>query len=168
MVSLASRQGVRFCDGLTRRDFLRVGSPTAGAVGVSLADLTRGEAASRGNEGNCILLFLVGGPSHLDTWDLKPDAPADTRGPFRPIQTNVPGIQICEHLPRTARMADRFALVRSVYHSAAPVHETGHQLMQTGHLCRDGMEYPHYGAVLSHLRGPRRRGMPASVIVPRA
>jgi hypothetical protein len=167
MLSLASSKSVRFCDGWTRRDFLRVGSLAAGAVGVSLADLSRGEGARRGSDANCILLFLVGGPSHLDTWDPKPDAPAHIRGPFRPIPTNVPGIHIGEHFPRMARMADRYALVRSVYHRAAPVHETGHQLLQTGHLCRDGLEYPHYGAVLAHLRGPRRRGMPASVIVPR-
>jgi uncharacterized protein (DUF1501 family) len=166
MLGFAGSKGVRFCDGWTRRDFLRAGSLAAGAVGVSLADLSRCEGARRGSDANCILLFLVGGPSHLDTWDLKPEAPTHIRGPFRPIQTNVPAIRIGEHFPRMARMADRYALVRSVFHRAAPVHETGHQLLQTGHLCRDGLEYPHCGAVLARLRGPRRRGMPASVIVP--
>src|SRR5262249_1664887 len=152
------KKGARFCDGLTRRDFLRAGALSAGAVGLTLADLTglqRAGAASSGDV-NCILLFLIGGPSHLDTWDPKPTAPDNVRGPFRPTRTNVPGVPICEHFPRMARMADRYAIVRSVHHRAAPIHETGHQLMQTGQLFRDGPEHPHYGAVVSHLRGPSR------------
>ena len=83
------------------------------------------------------------------------DAPAEVRGPFRPIPTNVPGVEIGEHFPRMARMAHHYALVRSVHHRSAPIHETGHQLMQSGHLSQGGREYPHYGAVLSHLKGPR-------------
>src|SRR5207253_393224 len=115
---------------------------------------------------NCIVLFLVGGPSQLDTWDLKPEAPENIRGPFRPTKTNVPGIEICEHFPLLAQRADRFAIVRSVHHEEAPIHETGHQLLQTGHLFRDGLEYPHYGAVLSHLHGQRAGGLPPFVMVP--
>ncbi|HEV3257043.1 MAG TPA: DUF1501 domain-containing protein, partial [Gemmataceae bacterium] len=155
------------CDGLTRRDFLRVGALTAGAVGLSLADLTQLQADGAGRSGdvNCILLFLVGGPSQLDTWDPKPNAPDNVRGPVRPIRTNVPGIDICEHFPRMARLADRYAIVRSVHHDAAPIHESGHQLMQTGHLFRGGLEHPHYGAVLSHLRGSRG-GLPPFVVLP--
>jgi hypothetical protein len=166
MLTLNSRRGVRFCDGLTRRDFLRVGGLAAGSVGLSLADLARLEAQGRRSQDiNCIALFLVGAPSHLDTWDLKPQAPDNIRGPFRPIQTNVPGIQIGEHFPLMARVADRFALVRSVHHRAAPIHETGHQMMQTGYLFRGGQEWPHYGAAVSQLRGSRQ-GLPPFVIVP--
>src|SRR5579859_7643470 len=102
--------------GISRRRFLKAGAVSAGAVGLTLADLSRLSAAGSGKDINCILLFLVGGPSQLDTFDLKPDAPENVRGPFRPIRTNVPGIDICEHLPRTAAMADKFAIVRSVYH----------------------------------------------------
>ena len=128
---------------LTRRDFLRAGALSAGAVGLSLADLAQLQAApGRRTDVNCILLFLVGGPSHLDTWDLKPAAPSEVRGPFRPIATNVPGVHVCEHFPRMARMADRYAIVRSVHHREAPIHETGHQLMQTGRLFRGGVEHP--------------------------
>ena len=116
---------------------------------------------------NCILLFLVGGPSQLDTWDLKPARPDNVRGPFRPIQTNVPGIEICEHFPLMAQMADRYAIVRSVHHQAAPIHETGHQMMQTGHLFRGGQEYPHYGSVVSHLRGREPSGLPPFVVAAR-
>ncbi|MCI0463730.1 MAG: DUF1501 domain-containing protein [Gemmataceae bacterium] len=169
MLQFESKKGVEFCDGLTRRDFLRVGTLSAGAVGLSLADLARlqfaGAAESSGGI-NCILLFLVGGPSHLDTWDLKPAAPAAIRGPFQPIPTNVPGIDIGEHFPLMARRAERYALLRSVHHPVAPIHETGHQLMQTGYLFRGGQEYPHYGAVLSHLRGPRPGGLPPWVVLP--
>src|SRR5438128_620048 len=123
MLRFQATRGVEFCDGMTRRDFLQVGAASAGAIGLSLADLARAEGG-RSRDLNCILLFLVGGPSQLDTWDLKPAAPADVRGPFRPIATNVLGIEICEHFPRMARMADSYALVRSVYHRAAPIHET--------------------------------------------
>jgi uncharacterized protein (DUF1501 family) len=165
MLHLEGKNGVKTCDGLTRRDFLRAGAASAGALGLTLADLARLRAAN-GRDLHCILLFLVGGPGQLDTWDLKPDAPSDVRGPFRPIATNVPGIEICEHFPRMARLAHRYAIVRSVHHDAAPIHETGHQLMQTGRLARNGVEHPHYGAVLSHLRGPGAEGMPASVVLP--
>jgi uncharacterized protein (DUF1501 family) len=169
MLQFESKKGVEFCDGLTRRDFLRVGALSAGAMGLSLADVARLQlagAADPSGEINCILLFLVGGPSHLDTWDLKPAAPDTVRGPFRPIPTNVPGIAIGEHFPLMARMADRYALLRSVHHQTAPIHETGHQLMQTGYLFRGGQEYPHYGAVVSHLRGPRPGELPPWVVLP--
>src|SRR5712692_7951623 len=102
MLTLESNKGVEFCDGLTRRDFLRVGALSAGAVSLSLTDLaglTGARAGTRLGEKRCIVLFLVGGPSHLDTWDPKPDAPENIRGPFRPIATNIPGIRISEHFP---------------------------------------------------------------------
>ena len=166
MLQFEGKKGVEFCDGLSRRDFLRAGAIGAGAVGLSLAELTRAEALNGKKDVNCILLFLVGGPSQLDTWDLKPDAPDHIRGPFQPIQTNVPGIEIGEHFPLMAQMADRYALVRSVCHKAAPIHETGHQLMQTGHLFRGGREYPHYGSVVSQLRGRTEEGTPPFVVLP--
>jgi hypothetical protein len=134
-------------------------------MSLSLAEQDRLQAAGR-REVRCILLFLVGGPSHLDTFDPKPDAPAEIRGPFHSIATRVPGIRLCENFPRMAQLADQYAIIRSVHHPEAPVHETGHQLMQTGRLFRSGQEYPHYGAVLAHLRGPGRAGRPPFVIVP--
>jgi uncharacterized protein (DUF1501 family) len=166
MLHLQSDQGARCCDALSRRDFLRAGSLGAGAVGLSLADLARGGRAA--GDVNCILLFLVGAPGQLDTWDLKPSAPSGVRGPFKPIATNVSGVQVCEHFPRMAKLADRYAILRSVHHDAAPIHETGHQLMQTGRLARGGVEYPHYGSVVSHLRGPRPGGLPPFVVLPAA
>ncbi len=168
MLTFESNKGVEFCDGLTRRDFLRVGALSAGAVGLSLADLAtlRALTSPARHDINCIILFLVGGPSQLDTWDLKPEAPEKIRGPFCPIPTTVPGIQIAEHFPLMAKMAERYAIVRSVHHDAAPIHETGHQLMQTGYLSGHGREYPHIGSVVSYLRGPKQTALPPFVILP--
>ncbi|MFL5342587.1 MAG: DUF1501 domain-containing protein [Gemmataceae bacterium] len=146
---------------LSRRQFLRTGAIGAGAAGLALGDLGR-LSASSSRDVNCILLFLVGGPSQLDTFDLKPDAPESVRGPFRPIRTSVPGLELSELLPRTAAQAKHVAVVRSVHHTAAPIHETGHQLMQTGRLFRNGQEHPHYGAVLSYLRGGPRGEWPGA------
>jgi uncharacterized protein (DUF1501 family) len=167
MLRFEARKGVPSCDGLTRREFLRVGALGAGALGVSLGDLARlaGSNLPTGDV-NCIVLFLVGGPGHLDTWDLKPLAPSDVRGPFSPTSTNVPGIQIGEHFPLMARMANHYAIIRSVHHDEAPIHETGHQLMQTGRVCRGGLEMPHYGAVCSYLRRPQKAGVPPFVVLP--
>src|SRR4051812_19483477 len=102
MLRFQGDKGVRFCDGLTRRDFLRAGALSAGAVGLSLGDLVglqNAGAAGRSKDINCILLFLVGAPSQLDTWDLKPGAPDTVRGPFKPAKSNVPGVEISEHFP---------------------------------------------------------------------
>ncbi len=164
MLHLEGNRGVRSCEGLSRRDFLRVGTLGAGALSLTLADLARAQAGR--SEARCILLFLVGGPGQLDTWDLKPEAPSTVRGPFRPIATSAAGVQICEHFPRMARLAQHYAVVRTIHHSAAPIHETGQQLLQTGRLARAGIEHPHYGAVLSSLRGPRAAGVPPWVVLP--
>lgn len=146
----------------SRRSFLKAGA--FGAAGLTLAD---GAAASVLNKDvNLIVLFLVGGPSQLETFDLKPNAPDHVRGPFRPIRTSVPGIDISEHLPRTAALAQHFSIVRSVYHTAAPIHETGQQLLQTGALFTDGRESPHYGAALSYAHGPRDADVPPFVVLP--
>ena len=117
------------------------------------------------SERSVILLLLVGGPSQLETWDPKPDAPADVRGPFRSIATVCPGVRISEHLPRMAARMDRLAIVRSVHHETAPIHETGYQLLQTGRLCRAGEEHPHIGSVVARLEGARN-GLPPFVVVP--
>src|ERR1019366_7979486 len=87
-------------------------------------------------------------------WDMKPNAPVEIRGPYKPIKTNVPGIEISENFPRMAKHADKYTLIRSVYHTAAAVHDTGHQMMQTGRLFQGGVEYPHIGCVLSKFKVP--------------
>jgi hypothetical protein len=111
------------------------------------------------------MLMLVGGPSQLDTWDMKPNAPIEIRGPYKPIKTNVPGIEISENFPRMAKLADKYAIVRSMYHTAAAVHDTGHQMMQTGRLFQGGVEHPHLGCVLGKLRGPKG-DVPPHVLLP--
>lgn len=156
--------GVKRDEGVSRRDFLRAGSLGAGAAGLSLAERPLHAARSAGDR-SCIFLLLVGGPSHLDTWDPKPAAPSDVRGPFRAIPTSVPGIALSEIFPRMAQRADRFAIVRSMHHAAAPIHETGHQLLQTGRLARGGVEHPHIGSVLAQRFAERRSGIPPFVVL---
>jgi uncharacterized protein (DUF1501 family) len=150
-------------EGWTRRDFLRVGG--LGALGLTRANLGPLSAATSGGDRAVILLMLVGGPSQLETWDPKPDAPAEIRGPFRSIATNVAGVRINEHLPRLARRMDRLAVVRSMHHDAAPIHETGFQMLQTGRLCRLGSEAPHVGSVVARLRGAKN-DLPPFVVLP--
>jgi hypothetical protein len=156
----------RTCDGILRRDFLRVG--VLGGSAVSLANSLRwahaGEtAAARGR--SAIFVNLAGGPSHLDTFDLKPDAPAEYRGEFSPIRTNVPGIEISEHLPKLAACADRYAILRGVTHSLA-AHELGSEYVNTGNRPIPSLEFPSYGAVVSkELGGPD--DLPANVTIPK-
>ncbi len=166
MFRLDADKPVHFCDGLTRRDFLHAGS--LGVLGLTLPDMFALKALGAVNpdrDVNCIMLMLVGAPSQLDTWDMKPDAPAEIRGPYKPIPTNVSGVQISEIFPRMAKHADKYALVRSVYHTAAAVHDTGHQMMQTGWLFQGGIEYPHIGCVLGKLKGPKG-DVPPHVLMP--
>lgn len=165
MIRLDAQKPVHFCDNLTRRDFLHAGS--LAMLGLTLPQFLALEAQGavrKERDVNCIMLFLLGGPSQLDTWDMKPEAPAEIRGPYQPIATNVAGIRISEIFPRMARHADKYALVRSVYHTAAAVHDTGHQMMQTGRLFQGGVEHPHPGAVMSKLRGARGAAPPYIVL----
>jgi hypothetical protein len=160
---------------LSRRDVLRVG---AAAFGLSLADLLRHEhtlarAAPPARAKSVVILYLSGGPSQLDMWDLKPEAPAEIRGTFRPIRTNVAGIHVCEHFPRMARLADRYTIVRSMSH-ADTNHVTATYLTMTGtRLTRSVIQrstmarndHPHAGAVAA--RAVRARAaVPAFVMVP--
>ena len=142
MLRLDADRAVEFCDGFRRRDFLHAGSLTA--LGFGLTHLfglkALGAVDEKESDKNCIFLMLVGGPSQLDTWDMKPNAPVEIRGPYKPIKTNVPGIEVSENFPRMAKLADKYSLVRSVYHTAAAVHDTGHQMMQTGRLFSGGLE----------------------------
>ncbi len=155
------------CDGMSRRDFLTAGA--LGAVGLSLpqylAAKERGGVKPGHDNRACILIFNLGAPSQLDTWDMKPDAPAEIRGPFSPISTRSSEIQISEIFPRHAQIADKFSLVRSCYHTAAAVHDAGWQMMQTGRLFSGGVETPHVGAVVSYLRG-RKSDLPPHVVLP--
>ena len=132
-------------EGVSRRDFLRVGG--LGVVGLSQAALARGAMAF--THRRAILILMTGGPSQLETFDPKPDAPSIIRGPFQSIETAVPGLRFSATLPLLAQRADRFAVVRSFSHDAAPIHETGQQLLQTGRLATGGVRFPHWGSVVA-------------------
>ncbi len=164
MLRLDAAASKPLCDGHTRRDFLHAGALSL--LGLTLPDFLRAGGESSDSDVNCIMLFLLGGPSHLDTWDPKPDAPAEVRGPFQSVATRVPGIRITEIFPRLAGHMDKVSLVRSVYHTATAVHDTGHQMMQTGRLFSGGVEHPHLGCTLGYLKG-RRGEIPAHVLIPR-
>jgi uncharacterized protein DUF1501 len=181
MLTIAGPQS-RFCDGMSRRSWLRIGG--LGLGGLSLPEILRAEATqtrsvsegsasgSRKTAKGIIMVLLPGGPTHLDTFDLKPDAPAEIRGEFRPIATNVPGIDICELMPRLATMADKLALVRSLI---------GFRDDHNTHWCSTGWEshpamdsspivpgfpagdWPSMGSVLSRQFGPRVPGVPPCV-----
>lgn len=138
----------------TRRDFLRAAG--VGAASVALGGVASGDVSpplAEVKAKSCIFINMVGGPAHLDTFDPKPDAPSDVRGPFRPIQTKVPGTHLSELFPKLAGLTDKFSLIRSMHHDAPPVHECGFQLLNTGRLFRDGPEWPNVGCVWTYLRG---------------
>src|SRR5215475_491738 len=167
MFRLDADKPVEFCDGLRRRDFLHAGSLSFLGLGLSqFFGLKALGAIDKQKDTNCIMLFLVGGPSQLDTWDMKPNAPVEIRGPYKPTKTNVPGIEISEIFPKTAQHADKFSIIRSVYHTAAAVHDTGHQMMQTGRLFTGGVEHPHVGCALGYLKGGRGE-LPPHVLLPK-
>jgi hypothetical protein len=149
----------RNCAGVSRRSFLKVG--TLSALGLSLPELVRlreAGAAEGRKPANMIFLWLDGGPSHLETFDLKPQAPAETRGEFKPIKTKVPGIEICELLPKTAQVMDLFTILRSVTHNDSN-HGAGNHLMTTGLStpvpvgCGNSVSYhPSMGSFAAHER----------------
>lgn len=154
------------CNGTTRRDMLRVGTLTALGLGLSQWVGMRASAAQSVSTRakSCILIWLDGGPSHLETFDPKADAPAEIRGPFGSIETNVSGIRISELLPHTARVTHRLAIVRSM---TSPLGEHGlanHYLM-TGYAPTPALEYPSYGSVLAHMR-PLHNELPPYIAVP--
>jgi Protein of unknown function (DUF1501) len=160
-----SKQG--FCDGVSRRNFLKIG---AFGAGLTLADMLRLRAGAAGaapgqpaptRTKSAIMIYLPGGPSHMDMYDLKPEAPAEFRGEFHPIQTNVPGVQICEHFPMQAQMWDKLACIRSI----VSVDEHSDSLVMTGKSQRENMtaNHPSFGSVVSRARSGQDSDMPAFV-----
>ncbi|WP_422930413.1 DUF1501 domain-containing protein [Singulisphaera sp. PoT] len=149
---------------MSRRDFLKVAGMSP--LGLSAHSKLGFGRQKPGQDRSVIFLMLVGGPSQLDTFDPKPDAPSEVRGPFRSIDTSVPGVRVCEHLPELAKRMDRVSLIRSLYHEAAPIHETGSQLIQTGRLCGLGRDYPHFGSVAASML-EAKNGLPPFVLLPK-
>jgi hypothetical protein len=153
------------CEGFHRRDFLKIG--TGGLFGLGLADLLRLEAkAGPGPVKNrraeaVIMIWLAGGPSTIDMWDLKPQAPEGIRGPFKPIATKLNGVQIGEHLPKMAQVLDKATLVRSLHHTV-PAHGPGTVFMTTGNRPTAALHYPSLGSLAARLL-PAGREVPAYV-----
>jgi hypothetical protein len=152
------------CDGMKRRDFLRVGALGAGLSLSGYLRLASAGDVARAKAKSAIFINLTGGPSHMDTFDLKPDAPAEFRGQFNPIKTNAPGVEISEHLPKLATCADKFAILRGVTHTLG-AHELGTEYVNTGSRPIPSLEYPGYGAVVTkELGGPH--DLPPFVAIP--
>jgi uncharacterized protein (DUF1501 family) len=161
------------CDGVSRRSFLKIGA--LGLSGLGLPDLLRlraADAAKDAPDTAVILLWLDGGPSQFETYDPKPDAPAEYRGPWKPIQTSLSGVQFCELFPKQARLADKLAIIRSCAHK-----ESGHgsavKNLNTGYLHPPGTNegtflYPAHGSIVAKVRETQRRGLPHYVCVPAA
>jgi len=153
----------KFCDGINRRSFLRIG---AFGAGLTLADMLRSKAQATETgrstpTKSAIMVYLPGGPSHMDMYDLKPDAPTEYRGEFRPIATNVPGIQISEHFTRQARMMDKLSVIRSI----VSVDEHSDSLVMTGYSESTNrvQHHPSFGSVMSRLRGNHAGDIPPFV-----
>ncbi len=161
----------QFCDGVSRRDFLQIG---AFGAGLSLADMLRLKAAycnhfgnqqetrsARDKQGSHRMIYLPGGPSHMDMYDLKPDAPVEFKGEFNPINTNVTGVQICEHFPLQAKMWDKLACIRSI----VSVDEHSDSLVMTGYPDRVNRvaDHPSFGSVVSKLRSESSGAVPPYV-----
>src|SRR6187399_1733783 len=165
VLTLHGNSSGRFCDGRTRRDFLRIGSLAMG--GISLPQLLNAESQNGTKRGfkSVIMIYLCGAPPHQDMWDLKMDAPAEIRGPYKPISTAVPGIRISEHAPRLARMMDKLVPINSMYGSLNGAHDS--------FICYTGRPpngpgqptggWPSLGTVVSKLQGQADRGIPGFV-----
>lgn len=167
------------CDGYTRRDLLQVGGASAlevmlsSVLGAQASGPSISDKGSFGRARACIVVYLFGGPSHIDIWDLKPEAPAEVRGEFRPIDTNIRGMRICEHLPRLAGQADKYCLIRGMNHPH-PRHGWGLYYMMTGrpHNRPDldapptPDDFPGLGALVMKLAAARSE-LPPAVTVPR-
>jgi uncharacterized protein (DUF1501 family) len=169
-----------FCDGIARRDFLRVGGVSLFGMGLSLSDLlaaqaraAAGPAKKKWRDVSLIYLFLHGGLSTIDTWDMKPDAPTEFRGEFRPVRSNVAGIDLCEHLPRMSKVIDKVSLVRSFRHHNSD-HGAADHYMLTGYFPQAGFnpgltpnnQKPAHGSIIARKLGPRG-SVPPYVCLPK-
>src|SRR4051794_30622593 len=154
------------CDGIPRRDFLRIGA--LAGIGLGLPQyfaLANDQAVNAGAKAKgAIFVRLGGGPSHMDTFDLKPDAPDTHRGEVQEIATSVPGIRICEHLPKLAACADKYVILRGVSHNLA-AHELGLQYLGTGNRPLPALRYPSYGSVVARELGAANE-LPPFVAIP--
>jgi hypothetical protein len=164
----------RYCDGADRRSFLQLG--VAGMASVGLPQLLQAKTASgqspTSRDTSVILIWLDGGPGHMDMYDMKPDAPAEYRGLWKPIRTRVPGFDVTELFPRQAKLTDKFSMVRSLHHDTGDHFAGGHRMLTTKDMGVSGantpQKFPGIGAIVNREVGPRHPGMPGYVAVPYA
>ena len=161
----------RYCDGMNRRSFLKLGA--AGIAGLGLSQIARArEQSGTTRNTSVILIWLDGGPGHMDMYDMKPDAPELYRGIWRPIRSRVPGFDVTELYPKQARITNLFSMVRSLHHDTGDHFAGGHRMLTTKDMGVSGISnmqrFPGIGAIVSREVGPRRRGMPAYVGAPHA
>ena len=174
MLRIDAGTTMRYCDGLSRRSFLQIGMAGMGSLTLPQLARAREQSVQTGTprkDTSVILLWLDGGPSHMDLYDLKPEAPAEYRGLWNPIHTNVSGFEISELFPLQAQIADKFSIVRSLHHDTGDHFTAGHWIL-TGHGGVSGADTtirsPSIGSMATKLTGARQSGMPAYVAVPYA
>ncbi len=165
----------RYCDGMNRRSFLQLG--VAGMASVGLPRLLQAKDASAATSGSkkntsVILIWLDGGPGHMDMYDMKPDAPAEYRGIWKPIRSKVPGFDVTELYPKQAKITDKFSVVRSLHHDTGDHFAGGHRMLTTKDMGVSGAstptKFPGIGSIVNREIGPRKRGMPGYVGLPYA
>ncbi len=163
----------QYCDGQSRRSFLQIGMAGMASLGLpSLLKAKSDSTKSLGNQKNTtvILIWLDGGPSHMDMYDMKPEAPAEYRGLWKPIKTNVSGFEMTELYPKQAKIADKFSIVRSLYHDTGDHFAGGHRMLTTKDMgvsgANTGQKFPGIGSIVNRELGPRVPGLPGYVAVP--
>lgn len=172
MFKLDLGRSAGYCDGVTRRSFLQTGVSGLAALGLPYLSQAKAAADTPTRDTSIILIWLDGGPGHMDMYDMKPDAPADYRGIWRPIRSSLPGLDVTELYPRQARVAHKFSMIRSIHHNTGDHFAGGHRMLTTKDMGVSGVNqhsrFPGIGAIVNRQAGPRVQGMPAYVGVPHA
>lgn len=175
MFQIQADKSGRYCDGQSRRSFLKLG--IAGLGTASLGEILRAKEATAAaglgaKDTSVILLWLDGGPGHMDTYDMKPEAPVEYRGIWNPIPTNVPGMEVTELFPLHAKIADKFSVIRSMHHNNGDHFTAGHWMLTGRGAGVSGVatagKHPFFGAVAAKQAGPRKPGLPAHAAIPYA
>src|SRR5438876_12309970 len=171
MIRLDLGSTARYCDGMSRRSFLQLGVAGMATIGLPRLLQAREQSSESGKKNTrVILLWLDGGPSHMDLYDMKPDAPAEYRGLWKPIRTKVPGFDVTELFPKQARITDKFSMVRSLHHDTGDHFAGGHRMLTAKDMGVSGAnnegKFPGIGAIVSREIGARKPGMPGYVGIP--